>query len=90
VNGTGSQCHARRDASVTAIGRLTGMCLVALAIACWPGGDSRNALYGMLTWSMLAMVYLMVIGLTESAGVLLWPALVAHGAIALLLLRTRR
>jgi len=72
------------------LGRLTGMCLIALAIACWPTGDSRNALYGMLAWSVLAMVYLIVIGLNGPAGILSWPAVVAHGAIALLLLWTRR
>ena len=72
------------------VSRLTGMCLIALAVACRPSGDSRGALYGMLTWSVLAMVYLVVIGLTGSAGILLWPAVVTHGAIALLLLWMRR
>ena len=72
------------------VGRLTGMAIFALAIACWPTGDSRSAVYGMLTWSMLAMVYLIVIGLTGLAGFLLWPAVVVHGAIALLLLWAKR
>ena len=34
------------SAGVT-IGRLTGMCLVALGVACWPGNDSLQAFYGM-------------------------------------------
>ena len=36
------------------VGRVAGMALVALAIACWPG----QALLGMLTYTMLATVYL--------------------------------
>jgi hypothetical protein len=71
-------------------GRLTGMCLIALAIACWPGSNPRGAHYGMLTWSILAMAYLIVVGLGGSAGILLWPAVVVHGAIAGLLLWSAR
>ena len=71
------------------VGRLTGISLIALGVACWPSGDSRGALYGMLTWSVLAMVYLIVTGLSGSAGVLLWPAVVVHGAIAALLVWTK-
>lgn len=72
------------------LGRLTGMCLLALAIACWPGRDSRSALFGMLTWSVLAMLFLIMVGLGGSAGILLWPAAVVHAIIALLLLRAIR
>jgi len=64
------------------IGRLTGMCLIALGIACWPDNDSRNAFYGMLTWSVLAMLYLIIVGVSGSAGILLWLAVVVHAAIA--------
>ncbi len=71
------------------IGRLTGMCLIALAVACWPVGESRTAFYGMLTWSVLAMLYLIIIGIEGQAGILLWPGAVIHAAIVLLLLRTR-
>jgi hypothetical protein len=71
------------------LGRLTGLCLIALAISCWPGSDSRNAYYGMLTWSVAAMVYLIVVGRSGPAGFLLWPAVVAHAAIAALLLLTK-
>jgi hypothetical protein len=78
------------DADVSGIaitvGRLTGMCLIALAIACWPSGESRSALYGMLTWSVLAMLYLLRIGIRGApVGSLLWPAVVVHGVIAVLL-----
>jgi hypothetical protein len=72
------------------LGRLTGVSIFALAIACWPTGDSRSAYYGMLTWSVVAMLYLIVVRFDGTSGILLWPAVVAHSAIALLLLWTRR
>ena len=37
------------------IGRVTGIALIALGIACWPG---TTALCGMLTYSALATAYL--------------------------------
>jgi hypothetical protein len=67
------------------LARLTGMCLIALAIACWPSDGSRSAYYGMLTWSVLAMLYLVVVGIGGQAGILLWPAVAVHAALALLL-----
>ena len=72
------------------LARLTGMCLIALAIACWPSDGSRSAYYGMLTWSVLAMLYLAITGLGGSAGILLWPAVGVHAIIAVLLLRALR
>jgi hypothetical protein len=67
------------------IGRVTGIALVALGIACWPG---RTALCGMLTYSALATVYLASIGLGgEFAGKLLWPAVVLHTILTALLVR---
>jgi hypothetical protein len=68
---------------------LTGMCLIALAIACWPGGDSRSASYGMLMWSILAMLYLIIVGLGGNAGILLWPAVAVHAGLSVLLLWAR-
>lgn len=64
------------------VGRLTGACLIALAVACWPSGDSRSAFYGMLTWSVLAMLYLIRIGIRGTpVGLLLWPGVVVHGIL---------
>jgi hypothetical protein len=71
------------------IGRLTGMCLIALAVACWPNDGVLHAFYGMLTWSVLAMLCLVMVGMRGQAGILLWPAVVIHAAIAVLLLRER-
>ena len=53
-------------------------------IACWPGPP----LIGMLTYSALVTLYLASIGLTgEVTGVLLWPAVVLHMILTLLLTR---
>src|SRR5271165_3092425 len=60
------------------VGRLTGMCLIALGVACWPFGDSYAAFYGMLTWSALALLYLIVAGVGGAVGILLWPAVAVH------------
>ena len=66
------------------IARVAGIALIALGIACLPG----LALAGMLTYSALATVYLAYIGiLGEWVGPLLWPAVVIHAVLALLLAR---
>jgi len=69
-----------------ALGRFGGICLVALSVACWPGNDSRWPFYGMLTYTVLVMIYLLVVGIGGDAGILLWPAAVVHAILAVLLL----
>ena len=65
--------------------RLAGIALIGLGVACWPGPP----LIGMLTYSVLAMLYLTYIGLAgEWVGPLLWPAVVLHAVLTLLLART--
>jgi hypothetical protein len=64
------------------VAHLTGIALVALGIACWPGPP----LVGMLTYSALVMLYLAYLGLAGgSSGVLLWPAVVLHVILTALL-----
>jgi hypothetical protein len=80
------------DAEILGVGvvmsRLVGIALIGLGIACWPGTDTRQASYGMLTYSVLAMLYLTCIGVRgEWIGLLLWPAVVVHAALTLLLAR---
>ena len=70
--------------------RLTGLALIALAVACWPEEGAVRPYYGMLTWSVLAMLGLIVLGIGGYAGILLWPAVVVHGVIAVLLVLTNR
>ena len=64
------------------VARVAGIALIALGIACLPG----LALLGMLTYSALAMAYLAYVGIRgEWAGPLLWPAVVVHAVLTLLL-----
>ena len=68
--------------------RLVGIALIGLGVACWPGSDTRQASHGMVTYSVLAMLYLIYIGLRgEWVGRLLWPAVVLHAVVTLLLAR---
>jgi hypothetical protein len=66
------------------LARVTGIALIALGIACWPGPP----LAGMLVYTTLVMAYLTYVGLRgEGTGPLLWPAVAVHTVLALLLAR---
>ena len=66
------------------VARVTGIALVGLGVACWPG----TPLVGMLTYSAAVTLYLAAVGLAGAAtGVLLWPAVVLHATLAALLVR---
>jgi len=70
--------------------RIAGIALIGLGVACWPGNSAIQQLYGMLTYSTLAMLYLIRIGIRgEAVGVLLWPAVAAHVVLVALLVRAR-
>lgn len=72
------------------VSRVAGIALIGLGVACWPTGSTRMSLYGMLTYGVLATLYLVYVGIRgEAVGVLLWPAVVAHVILVVLLLRTR-
>ncbi len=78
------------DAEIVGAGitmsRLAGIALIGLGVACWPGTDTRWALTGMVTYSGLAMLYLVWIGVHgEVVGLLLWPAVVVHAILVVLL-----
>ena len=67
------------------VARVTGIALIALGVACWPGPP----LVGMLVYTALVMLYLAYIGFVGGlSGVLLWPAVVLHMILAVLLTRT--
>jgi hypothetical protein len=69
-------------------GRVAGMALIALGVACWPYGVGDRALCGMLTYSMFVTLYLGYVGVTGVfVGILLWPVLVLHAVLTLLLAR---
>ena len=55
--------------------RVTGIALIALGVACWPG----TPLVGMLTYSAAITLYLAYVGFTSGLnGILLWPVVVLH------------
>lgn len=69
--------------AATVMSRITGMALIGLGIACWP---RCTPLYGMLTYSALVTLYLAYVGICgEWVGPLLWPAVVVHAVLTLLL-----
>ena len=67
------------------VARVLGIALIALGVACWPG---RTALCGMLTYSAAVTLYLSYLGIRgDWVGPLLWPAVVLHALLTLLLAR---
>jgi len=65
------------------VARVLGIALIALGIACWPG---LTALCGMLTYSVLATLYLLYLAIRgQWVGPLLWPAVAAHAGLTILL-----
>ena len=69
------------------IARSFGIALIGLGIACWPG---CRAIAGMLTYSGLVTLYLGYIAVGGAwVGPLLWPAVVLHAVLTLLLLWSR-
>ena len=57
------------------VARMTGIALIALGVACWPG----TPLVGMLAYNVAVTLYLAYVGFTGgSTGILLWPAVVLH------------
>jgi hypothetical protein len=72
--------------------RIAGISLIALGLACWPGRDTGSntaqALGGMLSYSLLATLYLVYLGVDgEWVGKLLWPAVVVHALVTILFAR---
>jgi hypothetical protein len=65
--------------------RIAGISLIALGVACWPARNVLQAFFGMLTYSSLAMLYLVYVGVSGGSGILLWPAVAAHAGLSVLL-----
>jgi hypothetical protein len=66
------------------IARVTGIALIGLGVACWPG----RPLVGMLTYSAAVTLYLAYVGFAGGLnGILLWPAVILHAVLAGLLAR---
>ena len=82
-----------------ALGPLAGFALFALVTACWPSRTAvtpaASSVWALLSFSLLCVAYLAYIGISGvRTGVLLWPAAIGHGMVALVLiwrwLATRR
>ncbi len=73
------------------VGRISGLVMLCLAVGCLPGPSERGApraLAPLLALSVLAALYLLVVGVGgATAGLLLWPAFAAHAILAVLLAR---
>ena len=64
------------------VARVTGIALIALGVACWPG----TPLGGMLTYSAAVTLYLAYVGFAGGlTGILLWPAVAGHAILTFLL-----
>ncbi len=73
------------NAAGEATGRIAGLVMLCLAAGCWPraAGAAGQALAPLLALSVLAALYLVVIGFGgTTVGVLLWPAAAAHAVLA--------
>ena len=69
------------------VARVAGIGLFSLGLACWPVKQtSRTAPRALLIYNMLITLYLGYIGLKgELVGLLLWPAVVLHAVLTVLL-----
>ncbi len=66
------------------VARVTGIALIALGVACWPGPP----LIGMLTYSAAVTLYLAYVGFVRGlTGILLWPVVILHLILTVLLTR---
>ena len=73
-----------------ALGRLTGIALLGFALTSWPDPSTRSVARAMLTYNLLAGLYLCYLGIVgESVGFLLWPAVALHLLFAVLLAAER-
>ena len=64
------------------VARVTGIALIGLGVACWPG----PSLLGIFVYSAIVTLYLTYVGFAgDFAGALLWPAVVLHVVLSMLL-----
>ena len=72
------------DGIAMTVARVTGIALIALGVACWPG----TPLLGMLTYSAAVTLYLAYVALAGGmTGILLWPAVALHVFLTAFLIR---
>jgi hypothetical protein len=71
------------------LGRVTGSALLALGVACWLGryniesSAAKGLVFAMLLYNLGVAVILAAAGIvSQPVGILLWPAVVLHSAMA--------
>ena len=70
--------------SGTVMSRIAGIALIGLGVACWPGPPR----VGMLTYGAAVTLYLAYVGVAGGlTGMLLWPMVVLHVIVTVLLTR---
>jgi hypothetical protein len=76
----------------TMLGRRFGIALLGLGLACWPSRESGSAAFrAMLIYNVLIALYLACLGtIGHLGGWLLWPGVVLHAVVVLLLVWTWR
>jgi hypothetical protein len=66
------------------VARVAGIALIAFGVACWPGPPR----VGMLIYSAAVTLYLAYVGFAGAlTGILLWPAVILHAILTVLLTR---
>jgi hypothetical protein len=70
------------------VARVAGIALIALGLACRPVSDATPGLLAMLIYGLLVTLYLAWLGMSGKwVGSLLWPAVVVHAILTMLLVR---
>jgi hypothetical protein len=67
------------------ISRIAGISLISLGVACWPDRNVLRAFFGMMIYNPLVALFLVWVGINDGGGILLWPVVVIHAGMALLL-----
>jgi hypothetical protein len=82
---------ASPDITVATAGRVAGVAMIALAVACWPDASATGndkPYIGMLTYNVLTTLVLAQVGLAAAmSGILLWPVTILHLTLSILLAR---
>lgn len=70
------------------ITRFAGICLLSFGIVCWPKKEIIHLVWAMFIYNTLATIFFIYIALNITfKGILLWPVVVLHFGLAILLIR---
>jgi hypothetical protein len=77
-----------------AVGRIAGIALLTLGLACWPRPEAASRRtrvpFALLVYNVLITLYLAYLGIgTSSVGILLWPAVAVHAALSIALIHVQ-